>query len=68
VWQVCHLSGLAAGAVTEVWGLAARTAGVPMKAAVSTKLVLGAAHLMAVAVVVPSVAYRLAQVTADPAA
>lgn len=134
VWQVCYLSGLAAGAVTEIWGLAARTAGVPMKAAglgshhataitvgmfalgtmvvvfwftfitaaiarlsrrparlyvritvplaflsllvpgtaadtaVSTKLVLAAAHLLAAAVIIPSVTYRLARVTADPVA
>ncbi|MEZ0109775.1 small-conductance mechanosensitive channel [Catenulispora sp. EB89] len=134
VWQVSYLSGLAAGVVTEIWGLAARAAGVPMKAAglgsphataitvgmfalgtmvvvfwftfvtaavarfsrrparlyvrltvpltflsllipgtaadtaVSTKLVLAVAHLLAAAVIIPSVAYRLAQVTADPAA
>ena len=134
VWQVSYLSGLAAGAVTEIWGLAARAAGVPMKAAglgahhataitvgmfalgtmvvvfwftfvtaaiarfsrrparlyvritvplallsvlvpgtaadtaVSTKLILGVAHLLAAAVIIPCVAYRLARVTADPAA
>jgi hypothetical protein len=128
LWQVCYLSGLAAGVVTEVWGLAARAAGVPMKAAglgshhataitvgmfalgtmvvvfwftfitaaiarftrrparlyvritvplallsllvpgtaadttVSTKLILGSAHLLAAAVIIPSVAYRLARV------
>jgi hypothetical protein len=33
VWQVSYLSGLAASAVVEVWGLAARAAGVPMRAA-----------------------------------
>lgn len=33
VWQVCYLTGLAAGVAAEVWGLAARAAGVPMRAA-----------------------------------
>jgi Family of unknown function (DUF6069) len=33
VWQVSYLSGLAASVVVEIWGLAARTAGVPMRAA-----------------------------------
>jgi hypothetical protein len=32
-WQVSYLSGLAASAATEVWGLAARAVGVPMSAA-----------------------------------
>jgi hypothetical protein len=33
VWQVSYLAGLAASAVVETWGLAARAAGVPMRAA-----------------------------------
>jgi hypothetical protein len=33
VWQVSYLSGLAASVVVEMWGLAARAAGVPMRAA-----------------------------------
>ena len=33
VWQVSYLSGLAASVAVEVWGLAARAAGVPMRAA-----------------------------------
>jgi uncharacterized protein DUF6069 len=33
VWQVSYLSGLAASVVVETWGLAARAADVPMKAA-----------------------------------
>jgi len=33
VWQVSYLSGLLASIVVEVWGLAARAAGVPMRAA-----------------------------------
>jgi hypothetical protein len=33
VWQVSYLAGLAASVVVEVWGLAARLAGVPMRAA-----------------------------------
>ena len=33
VWQVSYLSGLAASVIVEVWGLAARAAGVPMRAA-----------------------------------
>ena len=33
VWQVAYLSGLAASVVVEAWGLAARFAGVPMRAA-----------------------------------
>jgi hypothetical protein len=33
VWQVSYLSGLAASVVVETWGLAARAAGVPMRAA-----------------------------------
>ena len=33
VWQVCYLSGLAASVVVEIWGLAARAVGVPMRAA-----------------------------------
>ena len=32
-WQVSYLSGLAASIVVETWGLAARAAGVPMRAA-----------------------------------
>jgi hypothetical protein len=32
VWQVAYLSGLAASVAVEVWGLAARLAGVPMRA------------------------------------
>ena len=32
-WQACYLSGLAASIVVEGWGLAARAAGVPMRAA-----------------------------------
>lgn len=33
VWQVCYLAALAASVVVELWGLAARAAGVPMRAA-----------------------------------
>jgi hypothetical protein len=33
VWQVSYLAGLAASAAVEAWGLAARAAGVPMRAA-----------------------------------
>jgi hypothetical protein len=33
VWQISYLSGLAASIVVELWGLAARAAGVPMRAA-----------------------------------
>lgn len=33
VWQVSYLSGLAASVIVEAWGLAARAAGVPMRAA-----------------------------------
>lgn len=33
VWQVSYLSGLAASVAAEMWGLAARAAGVPMRAA-----------------------------------
>src|SRR3954467_6014121 len=33
VWQICYLSALAACVAVEVWGLAARAAGVPMRAA-----------------------------------
>jgi len=33
VWQVCYLAALAAAVVVELWGLAARGAGVPMRAA-----------------------------------
>jgi hypothetical protein len=33
VWQVSYLSGLAASIIVEIWGLAARAAGVPMRAA-----------------------------------
>ncbi|GAB3987018.1 hypothetical protein GCM10029978_104010 [Actinoallomurus acanthiterrae] len=33
VWQVGYLSGLAASVAVEIWGLAARAAGVPMRAA-----------------------------------
>jgi hypothetical protein len=33
VWQASYLSGLAASVVVETWGLAARAAGVPMRAA-----------------------------------
>jgi hypothetical protein len=33
VWQVSYLSGLAASVAVEIWGLAARAAGVPMRAA-----------------------------------
>ncbi|MBY8877243.1 DUF6069 family protein [Actinacidiphila acidipaludis] len=33
VWQVCYLAALAACVVVELWGLAARAAGVPMRAA-----------------------------------
>jgi len=128
VWQVSYLSGLAASAVVEAWGLAARAAGVPMRAAglgshhatpitvgmfatgtmvvtfwftfavvliarfaknprrtylrtvlpllalslavpltaadtaISTKLTLAAAHLIAGAVIIPTVANRLSRV------
>jgi Family of unknown function (DUF6069) len=33
VWQVSYLAGLAASVAVEIWGLAARAAGVPMRAA-----------------------------------
>jgi hypothetical protein len=33
VWQVCYLAALPAAVVVEVWGLIARAAGVPMRAA-----------------------------------
>jgi len=33
VWPVSYLAGLAASVVVEAWGLAARAAGVPMRAA-----------------------------------
>ena len=33
VWQVSYLAGLAASVAVEVWGLAARAIGVPMRAA-----------------------------------
>ena len=33
VWQVSYRSGLAASVAVEAWGLAARAAGVPMRAA-----------------------------------
>ncbi len=33
VWQASSLAGLAASAAVEIWGLAARAAGVPMRAA-----------------------------------
>src|ERR1700729_2686875 len=33
VWQVSYLAGLAASIVVEIWGLAARAIGVPMRAA-----------------------------------
>ena len=33
VWQVSYLAGLAASVAAETWGLAARAAGVPMRAA-----------------------------------
>src|SRR5262245_43206088 len=33
VWQVSYLSGLAASVAVELWGLAARAVGVPMRAA-----------------------------------
>ncbi len=33
VWLVSYLAGLAASVVVEMWGLAARAAGVPMRAA-----------------------------------
>jgi hypothetical protein len=33
VWQVSYLAGLAASVAVEMWGLAARAAGVPMRAA-----------------------------------
>jgi heme A synthase len=33
VWQVSYLAGLAASVAVETWGLAARAAGVPMRAA-----------------------------------
>ena len=45
VWQVSYLSGLAASVVVETWGLAARAAGVPMRAAG-----VGAHHAMPIAV------------------
>ena len=127
VWQVSYLSGLAASVAVEMWGLAARAAGVPMRVAglgsqhatsvtvgmfamgtmvvtfwftfavvlmarfakdprrtylrtalpllalslavpltaadtaTSTKLTLAAAHLIAGAVIIPAVAWRLAR-------
>ena len=127
VWQVSYLSGLAASVLAEAWGLAARAAGVPMRAAglgsqhatpvtvgmfamgtmvvtfwftfavvliarfaknperaylrtalpllalslavpltaadtaTSTKLTLAAAHLIAGAIIIPAVAWRLAR-------
>ena len=33
VWQVCYLAGICAGIPVEIWGLVARAAGVPMRAA-----------------------------------
>ena len=45
VWQVSYLSGLAASVAVEAWGLAARAAGVPMRAAG-----LGAQHATPVTV------------------
>ena len=33
VWQACYLAALPAAVVVEVWGLIARAAGVPMRAA-----------------------------------
>jgi hypothetical protein len=45
VWQVSYLSGLAASVAVEAWGLIARAAGVPMKAAG-----LGSHHATAVTV------------------
>jgi hypothetical protein len=33
VWQACYLSGLAASVAVEIWGLAGRAAGVPMRVA-----------------------------------
>jgi hypothetical protein len=33
VWQVSYLAGLAASVVVEIWGLAARAIGVPMRIA-----------------------------------
>lgn len=42
-WQVCYLAALPAAVVTEVWGLIARAAGVPMRAAG-----LGAQHASAI--------------------
>jgi hypothetical protein len=129
VWQVSYLSGLAASVVVEAWGLAARAAGVPMRAAglgsqhatpvtvgmfamgtmvvvfwftfavvliarfardpgraylrtalpllalslavpltaadtaTSTKLTLAAAHLIAGAIIIPAVAWRLSRLT-----
>jgi Family of unknown function (DUF6069) len=33
VWQVSYLAGLAASVVVEMWGLAARAVGVPMRVA-----------------------------------
>ena len=33
VWQVCYLAALPASIVVELWGLIARAAGVPMRAA-----------------------------------
>jgi len=32
-WQVCYLAGICAGILVEAWGLIAREAGVPMRAA-----------------------------------
>ena len=45
VWQVSYLAGLAASVLVETWGLAARAAGVPMRAAG-----LGSHHATAVTV------------------
>ena len=71
VWQVSYLAGLAASVAVEAWGLAARAAGVPMRAAglgshhatavTITKLTLAAAHLIAGAIIIPLVARRLAR-------
>jgi hypothetical protein len=44
-WQVSYLAGLAASVLVETWGLAARAAGVPMRAAG-----LGSHHATAVTV------------------
>jgi hypothetical protein len=45
VWQVSYIAGLAASVAVEAWGLAARAAGVPMRAAG-----LGSHHATAVTV------------------